>query len=548
MKLGNANPLQNKTNAIIYSSPPKNSGRKKKSCLTIFKLGICVFLTIHVLFLILFVYFRYFHPVQSAYELHIKPSTPYEFVSREYDFIHHRDAQKKRRRQKQFPNINERLQIYMSNWYLPPCRHFQNNLGSEVGERIGYEYTEIKDEDKNINNEESSEQNNINYHEVTFSTGDEEGNTYATLETKVSFNDPFVLQNDLIELCMKSEERDDVERQYCGDSMHIINILKTLVIEMEKMDASSTTISKVNAYEITDWDGTNHSLPIIMNLPLKDKEQTKDTDYTMKQRDLKRNPVPYFQEYRSSSINPKRDLYSLIHKDDLDCSLPDRRKHLHTVEEETQDSSLSLTSSTYAPIIWFFNAKTQLQQLQSVIPVDIPWSWKMSKAIILNVEKLEYSLKTKNADAKNTMPIHFENELFMDNMAKGKRIEEVLKFKMIIIPSTNSLESMGVLKWALYSRSIVLMPPPTITTFAMEEILEPYVHYIPLKRKMTLSNIKQQVSWVLKNDKKARKIAELGTLFVHNLLFHEDAKADNLKIQSKILEHYSSFFINNAGK
>ena len=71
----------------------------------------------------------------------------------------------------------------------------------------------------------------------------------------------------------------------------------------------------------------------------------------------------------------------------------------------------------------------------SVIPVDIPWSWKMNKAIILNIGNMEYSLKTNNVDT-NIISIYFENELFM---AKGKRIEEVLKFKIIILLSTNPL-------------------------------------------------------------------------------------------------------------
>jgi hypothetical protein len=31
------------------------------------------------------------------------------------------------------------------------------------------------------------------------------------------------------------------------------------------------------------------------------------------------------------------------------------------------------------------------------------------------------------------------------------------------------------LKWALFSQSVVLMPPPNHTSWAMEELLEPWV-------------------------------------------------------------------------
>ena len=36
------------------------------------------------------------------------------------------------------------------------------------------------------------------------------------------------------------------------------------------------------------------------------------------------------------------------------------------------------------------------------------------------------------------------------------------------------------LKWMLFSNSVVFMAPPTKTSWAMEEKLVPYVHYIPL--------------------------------------------------------------------
>ncbi len=95
------------------------------------------------------------------------------------------------------------------------------------------------------------------------------------------------------------------------------------------------------------------------------------------------------------------------------------------------------------------------------------------------------------------------------------------------------------LKWALLvysSRSVVMMPPPTKSSFLMEELLIPWLHYIPLKH--DLSDVIEQMNWVIKNDQAARKIAERATLFLRDLLYHEDAQVENRQIQEEILCRY----------
>jgi hypothetical protein len=57
------------------------------------------------------------------------------------------------------------------------------------------------------------------------------------------------------------------------------------------------------------------------------------------------------------------------------------------------------------------------------------------------------------------------------------RINYLLEFKGIIMIEGNDVAS--GLKWALLSQSVVLMPPPKHTSWAMEELLQPWVvsHY-----------------------------------------------------------------------
>jgi len=125
------------------------------------------------------------------------------------------------------------------------------------------------------------------------------------------------------------------------------------------------------------------------------------------------------------------------------------------------------------------------------------------------------------------------------------------QYKAIIIIEGNDVAT--GLKWALYSRSVVLMPTPRRMSYAMEEWLEPWIHYIPITihkdeegRTLgngTVSDVEEKMQWVLDNDEDARKIAERATLFMHDLLFDPDhSEKENMKLKEMIMERYFNFF------
>ena len=70
----------------------------------------------------------------------------------------------------------------------------------------------------------------------------------------------------------------------------------------------------------------------------------------------------------------------------------------------------------------------------------------------------------------------------------------------------------------------------------MEELLEPWVHYIPMKRDG--SDAEEMARWVLANDDEAQRIAERATLFMHDMLYHPDAARDHRAIKVEILRRY----------
>jgi len=67
-----------------------------------------------------------------------------------------------------------------------------------------------------------------------------------------------------------------------------------------------------------------------------------------------------------------------------------------------------------------------------------------------------------------------------------------VRYKVIIVLQGNDV--LSGLKWALYSRSLVLMPPQTMTSCLMEELLKTWGHYIPLNPQ--LSNVREMMKWV----------------------------------------------------
>ena len=74
----------------------------------------------------------------------------------------------------------------------------------------------------------------------------------------------------------------------------------------------------------------------------------------------------------------------------------------------------------------------------------------------------------------------------------------------------------------------------------MDEMLEPYVHYLPLYA--NLSNVEEQVQWILDHDQEAQEIAHRGSLWIQDLFFHPNASSDNRAVQNAVLQRYKMHF------
>jgi hypothetical protein len=232
----------------------------------------------------------------------------------------------------------------------------------------------------------------------------------------------------------------------------------------------------------------------------------------------------------------------------------------------------SCTYETWYPAIWKLETARHFRGLYLVPSLDRPWENKLPMAVFRGAAtgfqstKLEASwtaettsyercrhiprcnlcylyANSKTVDAKLTRLLNRG----LTEVTNGRRIaqdythvrgvksmDSLLKYKALIMLEGNDVSS--GLKWVLLSNSVVMMPPPTFTSWAMEELLQPYIHYIPLYPNLT--NVEEQVEWMKHHDKEAKEIAHRATLWMMDLVFHPNAREDDEWLQRAILEKY----------
>jgi Glycosyl transferase family 90 len=72
------------------------------------------------------------------------------------------------------------------------------------------------------------------------------------------------------------------------------------------------------------------------------------------------------------------------------------------------------------------------------------------------------------------------------------------------------------------------------------ELLQPWVHYIPLNQ--NASDVEEKMKWVIDNDGSAQRIAERSSLWMEDLCFHPDATEDDRRIQEEMIRRYRTHF------
>ena len=115
-------------------------------------------------------------------------------------------------------------------------------------------------------------------------------------------------------------------------------------------------------------------------------------------------------------------------------------------------------------------------------------------------------------------------------LKKTLSLKEQLGYKYIMSLEGNDVAS--GLKWQLYSNSVVFMRKPRVVSWAMEDMLEPYVHYVPVND--DFNDISEQINWAEKNQDKCKEIIKNANAFIEQFL-NEDKEE---RIHQLVIDKY----------
>jgi hypothetical protein len=387
-------------------------------------------------------------------------------------------------RSDRFPTVEERVKLYASNWYEPPCNADQQYRWSQKGESL------------TVSN--------------------------LTFGIDIVPDQAFYLTNDILLDCARDEEDNATlptssriqfrhnMRMYCVDCVGMMELMDHHV---RRRNADVPLLVQFGDLK------TSHLYGLVT--------------------------LPHFKKFRSAAVSPAA---------------------LATTTETCQYKPLETvhTSLIMQPIVWKLATSRHYRQLYEVFRHDTPWEAKENKAVFrgqLTGALDGYDKKLDDMTNCQTMRrcrliVEMHGSPYVDARLTSTRerlpevlngipltgetftIREMMKFKGIIMLEGNDVAS--GLKWTLLSQSIVLMPPPKHTSWAMEELLKPWVHYVPLNEDAT--DAAEKMKWVVEHDDEARAIAQRGTLWMEDLIFHPDAAREERLIMEELLRRYLAHF------
>jgi hypothetical protein len=117
------------------------------------------------------------------------------------------------------------------------------------------------------------------------------------------------------------------------------------------------------------------------------------------------------------------------------------------------------------------------------------------------------------------------------NLLKDRKtVEEMLRYKFLVCLEGNDVAS--GLKWMLSSNSVVMMPRPTVSSWVMEEKLQPFVHYIPLAD--DFSDAEERFHWAVNHEEECMKISRNASEYMSQFMDHRR----EVLIECAVLKRY----------
>ena len=425
-----------------------------------------------------------------------------------------------RRRSARFPSVTERVKLYMHIWYLPDCKK-------------SFYYTAKTEHNGNFT--EARVRSPLTEQEVLFSG-------------VARINTPLLVQKDLMHDCRRTDGQVQHDRTKNGG--------KGWPTENLVENRGNTICFCIDSVPLLEM--------------ISDDEVPLFTEFGDRLVDT--HGIPMIAKWRPVITQKERKrVTSGTTTDNNKCH--GKRPSLHHDTIQTQFRR-HWPTTTMPPILWEMESPRHWWPLRDSRNSDVAWEQKLPKAVWRGVftgignsgtggdggngnattdkEKclanqrcqfVHRHAQSTLVDAGLTDTLGIVADSIDDGVVGLKKSDltmaDIQKHKIIINLEGNDVSS--GLKWQMLSQSVIMMPPPTATSWAMEELLEPWVHYIPLEHPDG-RDAEEKVRWVLQNDLEAQRIAERSTLFMYDFLYHPRAEKDNRRIKGEIVKRYSRFW------
>jgi Glycosyl transferase family 90 len=466
-----------------------------------------------------------------------------------------------------FPSVEHRVKVYMSNWYIPPC---------DDSARITYQYSTVTSDNDTVTVRELSLQQQQMGTEGNFGNDDVTTTMYPNQKQRLfEVDSHFDIKHD-----KSFNELHFVNRQVFMDCKHTYcrDVVNAILPAFDRLLENNT--GKV----VNDKVTTN----ALIFVQFGDTIQTRGLEKQLQQKNSKLvfyPRIPVIQKVRVS----KSAIELNYETDDATYRCYTKGERRVSLTSKGYFPSHPLNRKQMEPIVWKLKTNRHYGRIYRVVAADtLKWEEKKDKAIfrgaltgtymngVRQVDALSYSVDERCRllqrcwftykhglspliDSKLTEP-YFENRKIprflnvsngtisteIDTWGDRMIMDELLQYKALILLEGNDISS--GLKWALFSKSIVMMPEPTLTSWAMEEKLLPWVHYVPINvyqegNGTARTDAEEKMQWIMNNEEKARQIVKASTLWIADLVLHPDVSDDEMKIFNEMARRYISHFI-----
>jgi hypothetical protein len=184
--------------------------------------------------------------------------------------------------------------------------------------------------------------------------------------------------------------------------------------------------------------------------------------------------------------------------------------------------------------------------LKDIIKWDIPFNsknnnilWRGTNTGLNNIERELLvininKINNPNIDIKlsylcKDLSIELKPELITGNMT----IEKMLNSKFLLSIEGNDVATN--LKWILLSNSVCLMKKPTKCSWFMEDMLIPFVHYVPLED--DFSDLEEKYNWCINHLDECELISKNATKYMEEFLDEENEN----HITTEVIKSYFEY-------